>query len=69
MPIYNTPANPNNIIVSVNNVSLKLTESYVKDSDEPILIYIYEYNSEPNSETKVNVSLVNNLIKSYNLMQ
>ena len=67
MPIYNTPANPDNIIVSVNNMSLKLTESYVKDSDEPILIYIYEYNSEPNSETKVNVSLVNNMIKSYNL--
>jgi len=67
MPIYNTPANPDNIIVSVNNLSLKLTESYVKDSDEPILIYIYEYNSEPNSEPKVNISLVNNMIYSYNL--
>ena len=67
MPIYNIPANPDNIIVSVNNVSLKLIESYVKDSDEPILIYIYEYNSELNSVIKVNISLTNNMINSYNL--
>jgi len=67
MPIYNIPANPDNIIVSVNNLSLKLTESYVKDSDEPILIYIYEYNSEPNSIIKVNVSIITGIIKSYDI--
>jgi hypothetical protein len=67
MPIYNIPANPDNIIVSINNAPIKLTESHVKDSNEPILIYIYEYNSPPNSVIKVNVSLINSMIKSYEL--
>ena len=68
MPIYNIPANPDNIIVSVNNAPIKLTESHVKDSNEPILIYIYEYNSPPNSVIKVNISLINNMIQSYDLI-
>ncbi len=51
----------------IKNKILKLSKSHVKDSNEPILIYIYEYISPPNTVIKVNISLINNMIKSYEL--
>lgn len=68
MPIYNTPVNPNYIYITVNNKFLQLTEMHIKDSNEPILIYIYNYTSPPNTLIKVNVNFMNKLIKSYDLM-
>jgi hypothetical protein len=41
MPIYNKPANPLLISVSINNIELVLSKTFVKDSNEPALIYIY----------------------------
>ena len=67
MPIYNSAVSPNSITVSINNIPLKLTESHVKDSNEPILIYIYEYISPPNHIVKVNIKLINNMVKTYEL--
>lgn len=67
MPIYNAPALPEYITVNINNKILKLSDSHVKDSNEPILIYIYEHISPPNTVIKVNVSLSNNMIQSYEL--
>jgi hypothetical protein len=67
MPIYNEPAFPGYITITINNQILKLTDSHVKDSNEPILVFIYEYISPPNSVIKVNIKLVNNMIKSYDL--
>ena len=67
MPIYNEQAFPGYITITINNQILKLTDSHVKDSNEPILVFIYEYISPPNSVIKVNIKLVNNMIKSYDL--
>ena len=67
MPIYNAPACTDHITVTINNEILKLKESHVKDSNEPILIYIYHYITPPTSLIKVNVKLINNVIKSYDL--
>ena len=67
MPIYNEPENPNNIHVTINNNILPLTEKYIKDSNEPILIYIYEYINHTNSIIKVNVKLCNRMVNSYEL--
>jgi hypothetical protein len=67
MPIYNIPANPQNIIVTVNNTILKLVERHVKDSIEPALIHIYEYISPPNTTVKINIKLINNSSISYDL--
>ena len=41
MPIYNKPANPLQISITVNKNELSLSESYVKDSNESALIYVY----------------------------
>ena len=67
MPIYNAPALPEHIIVTINNEIIKLKKSHVKDSNEPILIFIYEYISPPNSVIKVNVKLINSILQSYDL--
>jgi hypothetical protein len=67
MPIYNAPALPDHITLTIDNEILKLKESHVKDSNEPILVFIYEYISPPNSIIKVNVKLINNMLKSYDL--
>jgi len=50
MPIYNKPANPLQIIIRVNNSDLPLSESFVKDSNEPVLIYVYNV---PNADTEI----------------
>ena len=68
MPIYNAPALPEHIKLTVNNKVLHITESHVKDSNEPILIYIYEYITPPNSVIEVNVKLINNMTKTYALI-
>ena len=67
MPIYNTPALPEHITLTVNNKVLRMTESHVKDSNEPILIYMYEYLSPQNSVIEVNVKLINDMKKTYTL--
>jgi len=68
MPIYNTPASSKNITLTVNNNILQLTESHIKDSNEPIIVYIYEYITPPNTTINVNVKLINNMIQCYNLV-
>ena len=35
MPIYNTPASPQSITVTINNNVIPIKESHVKDSNEP----------------------------------
>jgi len=59
MPIYNKPANPLQITIILNNTDLSLSESFVKDSNEPALIYVYNVpsmESEIASEIEVEVS-------------
>ena len=68
MPIYNTPALLEHITLTVNNKVLRMTESHVKDSNEPILIYMYEYISPQNSVVEVNVKLINDMKKTYDLI-
>jgi hypothetical protein len=68
MPIYNNVVNPDYIHITINNNVLKLTEKYIKDEYEPILIYIYNHASHANSNIKVNVNLMNRVIKSYDLI-
>ena len=67
MPIYNTPASSEHIKITVNNKILNLTESHIKDSNEPILVYIYEHITPPNTVIKVDIKLINNMIKSYDI--
>ena len=67
MPIYNTPATPQNIVVKINNTILKLVERHVKDSNEPALIHIYEYISPPNTRVTVHIKLINNATMSCDL--
>ena len=67
MPIYNTPASSEHIKITVNNKILNLTESHIKDSYEPILVYIYEYITPPNTVIKVDIKLINNMINSYDI--
>jgi hypothetical protein len=50
MPIYNKPANPLQISVRVNKDELSVSESFVKDSNEPALIYVYNV---PNADTEI----------------
>jgi len=65
MPIYNTPALPEHITLTVNNKVLHITESHIKDSNEPILVYIYEYITPPNTVIKVDIKLINNMTNTY----
>jgi hypothetical protein len=67
MPIYNVPAPQKQITLIVNNKIMNLSESYIKDSNEPILVYVYEYITPPNTVIKVSVKLINNMINSYNI--
>ena len=69
MPIYNKPANPLQITIIVNNSELSLSESFVKDSNEPALIYIYNVpsmESEVASEIEVEVTCCE-ITKTYTL--
>lgn len=56
MPIYNKPANPSQISLVINNKELVLEESFTKNSDEPILIYIYNV-SEITLDIVINVTM------------
>ena len=69
MPIYNKPANPLQITIIVNKSELSLSESFVKDSNEPALIYVYNVpsvNSEIASEIEVEVTCCE-ITKTYTL--
>jgi hypothetical protein len=69
MPIYNKPANPLQITIIVNNSELSLSESFVKDSNEPALIYVYNVpimESEIASEIEVEVTCCE-ITKTYTL--
>lgn len=69
MPIYNKLANPLQITIIVNNNELSLPESFVKDSNEPALIYVYNVlimESEIASEIEVEVSCCE-ITKTYTL--
>jgi len=69
MPIYNKPANPLQITIILNNSELSLSESFVKDSNEPALIYVYNVPSMESkiaSEIEVEVSCCD-ITKSYTL--
>jgi len=67
-PIYNTPTSSKDITLTVDNNVLHLTESHVKDSYEPTLVYVYEYITPPNTTVKVNINNINNMSESYNLI-
>jgi len=58
MPIYNKPANPLQIIIRINNSDLALSESFVKDSNEPALIYVYNVPTvEDNESNEIQVEV------------
>jgi hypothetical protein len=59
MPIYNKPANHLHMIIRVNKSELYLSESFVKDSNEPALIYVYNFpivGDKVSNEIQVEVS-------------
>ena len=69
MPIYNKPVNPSQINIIINNNELSLSESFVKNSDEPSLIYVYNVpiiSEDIESEIDVEVTCCE-ITKKYNL--
>jgi hypothetical protein len=69
MPIYNKPANHLQIIIRVNKSELYLSESFVKYSNEPALIYVYNVpivGDKVSNEIQVEVSCCE-ITKTYTL--
>jgi hypothetical protein len=64
-PIYNNPIDPDTIKISVNNKLLEISDVIIKDSYEPISIFIYNYKSTK-SEIEVLVEFYT-IIKIYTL--
>jgi hypothetical protein len=65
MPIYDCPYSPEEFKLIINDNQLNISERYVKNTYEPSLIYVYDYESN-NNTIKVDV-LFKNIVKSYNL--
>lgn len=62
MPIYNDPYNINEFEIMHNNKNLVPSEKYVKDSYEPISIFIYDIQSnEANEANEANDSLIHSI--------
>ena len=49
MPIYNEKVSSKEIIVKINNTELTLTTEFVKDTYEPIVIFVYSCTSMPDT--------------------
>jgi hypothetical protein len=73
MPIYNEPYTINNFLLMLNNVNLIPSEKYIKDSYEPISIFVYDIDNEQNGENEQNDNsitidiLCNKVKKTYHL--
>ena len=65
LPIYNDVFNSDDIDINIEGIKIEISEKYIKDSSEPIIIYIYDYTSNK-SEIVVNINY-KNIIKIYNL--
>lgn len=63
LPIYNDVVNTENIIITVDDKLIDITNEFVKDIREPILIYVYNYVSdEPEIYVKVEYA---GIVKDY----
>lgn len=65
LPIYNEPIDSNSINLKINNQLIKVSDIKIKDSDEPTLIFIYNYESL-NKEIDVLIEY-DNIIKTFKL--
>ena len=60
LPIYNEPIDHELITITINNEKLTLTQTKIKNSYEPILIYIYNYVSiDENIIVNINYNNIN----------
>jgi hypothetical protein len=60
LPIYDEPINSDEIQISLeDNLILNISEKIIKDSFEPIIIYIYDYQSNL-SDININITYKNN---------
>jgi hypothetical protein len=66
MPIYNKQADHEQIFIKVDDNRLKMSYSYVKDNNEPTLIYVYDYIMHKDTSNTIVVDVeCNNIKKSY----
>ena len=71
MPVYNEPYTINNFLVTLNKVNLIPSEKYIKDSYEPISVFVYdidktEQTDQHNDSITIDI-LCNNIKKTYHL--
>jgi len=75
MPIYNEPYTINNFLVILNNVNLIPSEKHVKDSYEPISVFVYDIanttdqeKTQESNDTTITIDILcNNVKKTYHL--
>ena len=71
MPIYNQPYTINNFLLTLNKVNLIPSEKYIKDSYEPISVFVYdidETGQTGQTDNSITIDILcNNVKKSYHL--
>ena len=68
MPIYNEPYTINNFLLTLNKVNLIPSEKYIKDSYEPILVFVYDIDETEQTDNSITIDILcNNVKKSYHL--
>lgn len=68
MPIYNEPYTINNFLLTLNKVNLIPSEKYIKDSYEPISVFVYDIDKTKQSDNSISIDIMcNNVKKSYHL--
>lgn len=50
MPIYNEPYTINNFLLTFNKVNLIPSEKFIKNSYEPISVFVYDIDNATDSE-------------------
>ena len=70
MPIYNEPYTINNFLLTLNNVNLIPSEKHIKDSYEPISVFVYdiantreEEKTQESNDTTITIDILCNKVK------
>jgi len=70
MPIYNEPYTINNFLVTLNNVNLIPSDKHIKDSYEPISIFVYDITNttekektQESKDTTITIDILCNKVK------
>ena len=68
MPIYNEPYTINNFLMILNKKNLIPSEKYIKDSYEPISVFVYDINETGQHSDFITIDILcNNVKKSFHL--